>query len=262
MGSISGGTQRLCAWTGPVFMVVFFIGWVPLAGWLPPPSPAMSAEQVVAMYRDNLLGIRLGMVVVALASALLLTFFAAVSVQVKRMEGGGSVLAYAQLAAGIMAVVEFMIPAAIWEAASYRLDRSPEDTQLLHDLGWFPFFALAATAILQGVVIGVAVLRDRRPEPVFPRWAGYFNIWAVMLLFFGTFIVLVKDGPIAWNGLLTWWMELVSYFLWITVNTVLVLRAVAAERARPDPVTDVGALAEEVGRLREEVDRLREGARI
>ena len=42
-----------CAWCGPVFLVLFGIGLVPLAGFLPPPAANDSAAQVAKLYSEH-----------------------------------------------------------------------------------------------------------------------------------------------------------------------------------------------------------------
>ena len=39
-------------WSAPVFVVMLF-GALLLAGWLPPPSPSQSADQVATMYAQH-----------------------------------------------------------------------------------------------------------------------------------------------------------------------------------------------------------------
>ena len=51
-------SQLVCAWAGVWTLVVMFIGLYP-AHFLPTPySPALSANELVALYKENLFGIR------------------------------------------------------------------------------------------------------------------------------------------------------------------------------------------------------------
>ena len=38
-------TQRICLWMAPLAMVLFTIGFVIIGGFLPPPSPSLSAKR-------------------------------------------------------------------------------------------------------------------------------------------------------------------------------------------------------------------------
>ena len=250
-------TQRACIWAGPAFVVLFFIGFGGLAGWVPPASPGDSAAQIARMYRDNHDMIRLGLIITSMCSALLLPFFAAISAQMSRIEGRYRVLTYLQLAAGALACLEFIFPVMIWQAAAFRVDRSDDEIRLLNDLGWLPFLGIVSTAIIQGIAIGVAILQDRRERPIFPRWSGYFNIWVISLLAPGGIIVFFQSGPFAWNGLLAWWLVLAAYFSWIMVNTALLLRAVNRQGVDQcgDDTADPGHADEHTAREIEELRR-------
>ena len=63
-------TQLWCLYGAYAFAVLFLIGWVGMAGFVPPLSPAVDAGHTAAFYQGNLLGIRLGMLMSLFASAL------------------------------------------------------------------------------------------------------------------------------------------------------------------------------------------------
>lgn len=130
----------------------------------------------------------------------------------------------------------------------------PEIIQRLNDLAWLPFLGIVSTAIVQGVVIGVAILKDPSEDPLIPRWAGYFNIWIVSMFVPAGLIPFFKDGPLAWNGILTWWLALVAFFLWLVVFSIVLIRAIkreAREQADTRP-PDVADLARRVAALESE----------
>jgi len=250
-------TQKACAWSGPLFVVLFVLGFGGLAGFIPPPSPAAPAAAIAEIYRNNGPAIRAGLILTSLCSALLLPYFAVISVHLKRIEGSWSPLAYLQMIAGALACIEFIFPVMIWQAAAFRSDRSAEEIQLLNDLAWLPFLGIVSTAIVQGVAIGVAILQDPNDDPAFPRWAGYFNIWVIMLLAPGGFIVFFKTGPLAWNGVTAWWLVLAAYLTWISVNTALLLRAINhQEEGAAAGSSTIDSMADELAWLRRELDRL------
>ena len=53
--------HRICAWTGPVLVLFFFIGLVPLAGFVPPPEPSGSPGEIQNLYTDDLTAVRAGL---------------------------------------------------------------------------------------------------------------------------------------------------------------------------------------------------------
>lgn len=233
--------QRLCAAAGPACMALFVIGFWIVAGFVPPPSPEQTADEVARTFRDDTTSIRIGLLVSMSGIALLGLWVAAVSAELHRIEGGHSPLAYTQLAFGALLVVEFLIPLMIWGAAAYRPDRAPTDTQQFNDLAWLMLVGIVSTTVIEAFVIGLAILRDSGRDPVFPRWAGYFNIWVAICVTPGSCVILVHDGPLAWNGVLSFWLPLVMFSAWIVTMAVLLernARAVPRGVPLPPPATD------------------------
>jgi hypothetical protein len=115
--------QLWCIYSVFVFAGLFLIGWVLLARFVPPPSPIDSPEEIAQFYRDNLVGIRVGMVLALFASALLLPWGGAICAQMLRIEGARAPLTWAWIAAQACVVIEFIYPCAFWLVAAFR----PED---------------------------------------------------------------------------------------------------------------------------------------
>jgi hypothetical protein len=218
-------------WLGAAFAPVFFVGFWVIAGFIPPPSPGHSAEQVARMFADDRNRIRIGLWVTTGASPLLAFFVAAISNQLRRAEGPRGPMATVQAISGALIVLEFLFPLLVWQTAAYRTERSAESIQLLNDLAWLPFVGIVGTFMVQALVIGIVILRDDRANPVFPRWIAYVNFWAALGVAGGSMVVFVHDGPLAWNGIIAWWLLLVAFFVWMVTMIWALLRAISAEDA-------------------------------
>jgi hypothetical protein len=59
--AINKTLQMVCVWSGPVMIVGWVASFVLLAGFIPPPPPSYSPQQVVDMYQNNTGSIRLGL---------------------------------------------------------------------------------------------------------------------------------------------------------------------------------------------------------
>lgn len=217
--------QIWCAYSIFAFIALFLIGWVGLAGFVPPRSPMEGPDEIAQFYRADLMGIRVGMVLAIFASAFLLPWGGAVCAQMLRIEGPRAPLMWGWVAAQGCVVIEFVYPCTFWLVAAFR----PEDAarvQTFNDLGWLPFLGIVCTGMFQMVALAVITLRDRRPEPVFPRWFAFFQLWcaAGVGLTFGVYIF--KTGPLAWNGLLAFWVAVTTYFLWVVGTTLITVRAI------------------------------------
>jgi hypothetical protein len=217
--------QRLCIWAGISFAPVFLVGFAIVAGFIPPPAPTMSADEVAHLFAHDRGRIRIGIWIATAAAPLLAFYVAAVSHQIRRISGSDSPLATAQLIAGSCLILEFIFPQMVWQTAAYRSERTAETIQTLNDLAWLPFVGIVGTAIVQMAIIAIVVLQDHRPEPLLPRWSAYLNIWAAFGVASGSLVVFTQTGPVAWNGLLAWYLLCVSFFVWMVAMTWLMLRA-------------------------------------
>lgn len=230
--------QRLCVWAGIGFAPIFAIGFALVAGFVPPPSPSMSAAAVKRMFVEDRDRIRVGIWIATAAAPLLAFFVAALTHQTRRIAGRDSPLATAQLIVGSCLILEFLFPQLVWQTAAYRADRSAESIQMLNDLAWLPYVGIVGTAIAQMLIITIVVLQDPRSRPLLPRWSAYLNVWAALGVASGSLVVFTKTGPLAWNGLLAWYLLCVAFFTWMVTMTVLMLRAshrVEADAPVPEP---------------------------
>lgn len=239
-------TQRMCLWCGPLMAIVFFVGFGLIARFIPPPQPALSATEIADLYRQHSLRIRLGVQMAMWAGVLCVPWVIAVGLQMKRIEGRFAPLAYVQIALGLLLPLEFIVPLYFFQAAAYRPERSADVVQALNDLGWLPFTGLVYTVVAQAIVIGAAILADKRTTPIFPRWAGYFSIWAGLLMAPASLDVFFINGPLAWNGAIAWWVLLVAFFVWLIGLTVVTFQAIGSherEHSTLNPESSFGARA-------------------
>ncbi|MFE3001692.1 hypothetical protein ACFXG4_42770 [Nocardia sp. NPDC059246] len=223
--------QLACVYSLYVFIVVFMIGFVFLAGFVPPPSPAAGPDEIAEMFRANTLGIRLGMLLCMLSAALLLPWGGAVTVQMKRIEGRFSPLTYSWFAAQGCIVIEFIYPSMFWAVAAFRPDSAPELIRQFNDLAWLPWLGIISTGAFQAFALGILTLLDKRPEPIYPRWFGYFQLSAGFLLIPADLIIFFKHGPLAWNGILGFWIPASTAFIWLIVTTVFTAEAIKRQAA-------------------------------
>ncbi|MEM1231142.1 MAG: hypothetical protein AAGI15_11435 [Pseudomonadota bacterium] len=217
---------RIFALAGPLFavlLVVLFWGM----GFLPPLAPTLSAEALVDHYAQHRTGIRLGATAIMQLCMLGLLWTVAIG-EVLERAGRPALrqLAAAQRLLGVVTYVVLIFPCIIWTVAAFRPERDPQLLLLLNDLGWLGIVMPILSAVLQALVIGVAVLLDDRPRPAYPRWAGYLNFWCALLFLPGALATFFKTGPFAWNGLFDFWLPVVAFVLWICVVGALTARAV------------------------------------
>jgi hypothetical protein len=228
-------TQRLCAWCGPVMIAFWAVGFALFARFVPPPAPGAGAQEIADLLRGSTNPIRFGLMLTVFGTALLGPFVGVISTHMKRIEGRHSPLAYTQLVLGACLLMEFIFPLMALQTAAFRPERSVEILQTLDDLCWIPFFGVSSTAALEAAIFGVVILQDRRDQPLFPRWSGYYTLWSAGLFTPGAILVFFKTGPFAWDGLFVFWMPVVVFSAWIVVTTVLMNRSTTRQEPPPGP---------------------------
>jgi len=232
---------RLCAWSGPALVLLFFVGLVPLAGFIPPPAPSDSAQLIASWYQEHTTTIRIGVLVMVTGTAFNATFGSAIAVWTRRGEAM-PVLTYVQLICLSFVVVDAFFTGMVWGVAAFRPDEVAADTtRMLNDLGWFLFLFTWPPFTVWLLAIGLGVIWDKSDHPAFPRWVAYYNFWVALLIVPAGLMIFFKRGPFGFNGLITFWMPTFVFFTWICVMTYMVLRAISAEEKRlaaPAPSVD------------------------
>ena len=236
LASIAGGESRkgrllsnpkldqwICFWSIPVFYILFGVIFVLLGRIMPPPTPTMSTENILAfMTSPNLslavvlLALSLGMY--ALNSGLMLT-------QMKRMVGVSPVLRYAYIAVlGVGGLPGCLFPGYMFALGAFRPEYDPEILAMLYDLGFLCFVGSLGCFIIQYVVFTIAVFLDKRG--IFPKWLGYFSIWTLVTELVATPVFITQTGPYAWDGLLSFYQGTLIWVAWQTSVTICLYQAI------------------------------------
>jgi hypothetical protein len=223
--------KMFAAYCGLFYMISLLIGWWLIAGFLPPNPPSTSVEAVANLFRADYIHIRIGMVVVMWAALIFIPFAALVSHFLSRIEGGYGVLAGTALLGGAGNMVLTFYPAVWWLVAAYRPERAPDLIYLFNDLAWLQFIGGVSMFDALPLSMAIAAFCDKSANPVFPRWAGFFNVLVVLLILPDQLLFFVHSGPFAWSGLFGLWIPLVVFGLWFIVNFALLRQAILRERA-------------------------------
>lgn len=218
-------------WSAGAFFLLWLVGFVFFAQWIPPIAPSTGADDIAALFQERSVPIRVGMVLMSLGTIFYLPWTMTLAGLIKEIEGKSFFLSGTQLAAGVVSAMTFFIPAYLWTTAAFRAERNPEITQSLVDLGWLMFITGIAPFLLQYVVLAVAIFADKRAKPAFPRWAAYLQIFVSVSFVPAVLAYFLKSGPFAWNGLLVWWFPFATFTAWFFTMIVLTRKAVLASAA-------------------------------
>ncbi|GLR67909.1 hypothetical protein GCM10010909_25900 [Acidocella aquatica] len=219
--------ERLCAYSGVVFSALLGVGLLGVTTLWQPPAPGLGAGQIARLFQQNTLQIRLGVAVLAAGSAFYWPFAAAITTQMRRIEGKAHSLAETQMATATGTVIAVLLACFLWFAAAYRPGvMPPAIVQSLNDLGWLCFVGLYPPAVLQCVVIGVCILSQQPETMIYPRWLGFVNFWAAIIFLPGAAVPFFQSGPFAWNGLVSFWLVAGVFFGWIILMSFATAAAI------------------------------------
>jgi hypothetical protein len=225
--------ELILLWTLPVALILWIASFFLFPGFNPPMSPTMPAEQVAAFYRDpaHLPKIRYSMIVFNWFGVCLVPILALIMLQIRRMAHRTPIFSYAMLGCVAGGPSLFLVANVCWLLAAFRPERSPELTQLLNDFGWITFTIVVPFLIGQSAILALAIYFDDRSHPVFPRWVAHFNLVVAAALVPASFVGVSLTGPLAWDGLLSFWVKNAAIAVWIAVMGVVLGQAIYRERA-------------------------------
>ncbi|MBO2447679.1 hypothetical protein J4573_11315 [Actinomadura barringtoniae] len=215
--SVPVTAQWISLWIALVSGAVLLVAFLSFPGFFPPVSPELPAEKVAAFYADDTAMIRFSMVVFNVCGVMLMPFFMVIVVQMKRMATPSQVLAYCYLSGAVAGVTLFAIADLMWLVAAFRPERDPQLILLLNDLAWIIFTAPVGMIVVQNLCLALAVRLDAQPRPIFPRWVAAFSVVIGLAIAPSAGAAAFRTGPLAWNGLVSFWLRIGAYALFVVV---------------------------------------------
>jgi hypothetical protein len=224
---------KLCAWTGPLFTLLWLLGAGPLALFIfPPESAAHKAITTVHTYTQHATAVRLGCVFMIFSSMIYCCFGTVITLYTRNAEGHRPALFWIQMLSLACCEVVVMMIGFFWGVASFRAGHtSPQVTQALNDLGWFGVLFTGAPFAMYMIALAGAIFLDKSEQPAFPRWLAYFNLFVTFFMFEACLLIFFKHGAFSQNGLMVFYVPMIVFFVWILVMSTMAIKAVNREHA-------------------------------
>ena len=228
--------EVILLWTLPVVVLIWASVFFLFPGFLPPMSPTMSADQVAAFYRDpeNLPRIRYSMIVFNWFCVGLIPILALIALQIRRMAHRTPIFSYSIIACAACVPTTFLMASLFWLLAAFRPERDPQLILLFNDMAWVTSSSQVGFLIAQSVLLALAIFLDRQARPVFKPWVAHFNLLVAVVMVPACFVGLAMEGPIAWDGILTFWVRNAAVGLWIAVMGVVLGRTIHRQRSEEE----------------------------
>jgi len=221
--------QMICIWSGYAFFVLYLLGIVVVAGFIPPPAPSLSGQAVAAFFSQRHERVLVGMSICAFASALYVPWGVAIFVAMLRTEKTRfPAFSVVQVISAGLGAVFFAISPLMWLTIAFRTGHTDDTVGILNDFAWISWIVSWPFFFVQAGALGLCILMN--PAVVFPRWVGYLSIWFAISMFPASLIVFFYSGPFAWNGLFALYLPLVLFALWYNTVSFFILRPMNSRR--------------------------------
>ena len=90
-------------------------------------------------------------------------------------------------------------------------------------------------------LLAVAVYFDNGPDPVFPRWVGHYSLATAIAMVPAAGAAVFQTGPLAWDGLLSFWLRNGAFALFVIVMFFVLRRAVLRQAVEEGVVESAAA---------------------
>lgn len=217
--------ELLGAWSGFGWLIFSVAGFV-TAKIIPPRSPATSASDLANLISDHKYQVLIGMALILFGSyTFLLTWSLTLAHQIRKYANSSRLASYVLVAVGINGALIGMLCGVVGSAMAFRVGSlSPATVQVMYDIILFLFLIPWPPFLLWQCITGFAILSTTNKEVMFPRWLGYFSLWAGALEFFSVFSVFYYRGPFSYNGLVSFYVPGASFFVWVVVLAIFQIR--------------------------------------
>lgn len=218
---------KLMAWTGPVFFIGFFCMWGLLADNFPPMAASASPQEMWQHYKDLQFEIMLGMSVCMVLGSCYITFGAAVSRVMRRIEGNEGMLSNLELMGATITYCPIVVACGIWLTCAIQIDTlTPDMVQFLYRLGWMIIDIAYMVTSWQIIAAAVIFLRDQRENKLVPTWVSWWGFVTVASFFPVSLIPFFETGPFAFHGMFNFWVAFPTWYIWIVSMSIFIIKAV------------------------------------
>ena len=237
-------TWKMLAWCGPIFLAAFFCLWGLLGGNIPPFLPSASPLEVKQHYLDHRLAIMIGMSVCLSLTACYMAWGVAISHVMTRIEGHNGFLAKLENMGATITCAPIMTACAIWLTAAHEVNNlSPEVMHMLYWGGWLLIDLAYMVTSFEIAACSIVFMRDKRAKKLVPDAVSWWGWVTVASFFVVNAIPFVTTGPLAFNGVISFWIAFFTWFFWIPSMSYFIIKAVDRIKAEESAAVADSALA-------------------
>jgi hypothetical protein len=235
-------TWKILAWAGPVFLTTIFALWGLLARNMPPFPPSATPDEVKAHFQELRLPLMIALSVCVTMTALYMAWSVAVARVMESIEGPGGLLSKLEMMGGTITCAPVMVTLAIWLTAAHEVNYlSAEVMHMLYWMGWLLFDLAYFVTSLQIAAVCIVFMRDKRKKKLVPDAVSWWG-WVTFASFFAvSAIPFVTTGPLAFNGMISFWIAFFTWFFWIPSLSFFIIKAIDRIKAEEEAARRVHA---------------------
>ena len=225
-------------WAMVVFYQLYGLLFFVVTRVQPPPEPWWDAAEDRAVVRRPPLRLARS----ASASCFLITGMlgavnALLAYSMRRMSVSPAFAYSYLLIYSLSAVPGMLLTCIALVVGAMRPDRDPELISWLYDFAFMAFDGTMGVFLIGSLVWMVAILIDK--NRVFPKWFAYLNLCNALTEVVVAPAWIFKRGVFAWDGAITWWIDMVVFVIYTAVFITLLRKMIVREDFGTGPLPDL-----------------------
>jgi hypothetical protein len=217
----------LAWWAMVIFYQLFGLVFFVITRTQPPPNPAWALPRVVQWFNDNHYGLLVGFGIIFMVAGMVAACNALIAYSIRRMSVSRA-FAYSYIAIYSLSTVPGMLVTCIaLTVGAMRPERDPELISWLYDLAFMAFDGTMGVFLIGTSVWMVAILIDK--NRVMPKWFAYLNLCNALTEVVVAPAWIFKDGVFAWDGVVTYYINMVVFITYTTAFIVLLRKMILRE---------------------------------
>jgi hypothetical protein len=226
-------------WTMVVFYQLFGLLFFVVSRTMPPPHPWWEPSRVALWFDDRRHGLLIGFACVFIIAGMTALMNALIAYSMRRMSVSRA-FAYSYLVIYALSTLPGLLLFGIaLTVGAMRPDRDPELIRWIYDFAFMTFNGTMGVFLIGSLVWMVAILLDE--NRVFPKWFAYLNLCNALTEVVVAPAWIFKSGVFAWNGTITWWINMGVFVTYTTVFLTLLRRMILREDFGTGPLPDLEA---------------------
>jgi hypothetical protein len=224
-------------WTMLVFYQLFGLLFFVVTRTMPPGQPGWEPARVVQWFDDRRQGLLVGFAFVFVIAGMTAIMNALIAYSIRRMSVSRA-FAYSYLVIYALSTLPGLLLFGIaLTVGAMRPDRDPERIRWIYDFAFMTFNGTMGVFLVGSLIWMVAILLDE--NRVFPRWFAYLNLCNALTEVVVAPAWMFKSGVFAWNGTITWWINMGVFVTYTTVFLTLLRRMILREDFGTGPLPEL-----------------------